>query len=573
MNNAGRYQAHRHTLFAALLLSVACGSQGNRRSSDKSESFSGRYDDPLPTDAGNRSTGAGGESSETDGGRDPSLAGGAGNAADAPNPLVVQTSSGKLHGVSADKIDQFLGIPYALAPVGELRLAPPVAMNTPDVERNSKAPGNACLQLVGTSSEFRGGEDCLFLNVYRPANLDPKKGVPVMVWIHGGSFDSGAGSDYIPNELVRSNEMIVVTINYRLGALGFVAGEGLSGDYGLQDQLAALRWVHDNIGAFGGDPSRVTIQGESAGAVSVCAHVTLPSEGLFSRAVIQSGSCGAIPVDTAKGWSKSLGNQLNCVNGLGACLRDRNLSAKSIVSASRASGMKYGIVAGSGLVARAPYEVVLAGEQQRVPVLIGDITDEMAFFMSLEAKYLYLTPDGYRTTLAATFSSVKPEEIMALYPLSNYGSPFSALSAVFNDSGVYYGQQLGGCVTATVVSAFAKSTATYAYELDDPNFTWVTGGRGATHMTDLAYLFDLRDPISKPLNDSQRILSEQMIHAWGEFIREGVPSVDGVAWPRTAAGKAEATYLEPGVPRTTIDLAAKHNCSFWYKVLTPTASP
>ncbi len=617
--NATRFQVRGRAWVVTLLLGVACGAQSNGdRNGDKSESFSGRYDDPLPRsdDAGTNAddgAGAGGDFSAPDEGDEPRPSGSAGYAGSSPsvpsdapggvpsdapggvpsdapggvpsdvqgsvesNPLVVPTSSGKLHGVSADGVDQFLGIPYAQAPIGALRLASPVALETPDVERNSKAPGDVCLQYVGTSSQPRGGEDCLFLNVYRPANanvnVDAKKALPVMVWIHGGSFDSGAGSDYVPNAFVASNEVIVVTLNYRLGALGFVAGDGLTGDYGLQDQLTALRWVHKNIAAFGGDPANVTIDGESAGAGAVCAHVTLPGEGLFSRAIIQSGSCGSIPVDLASSWSKALESRLNCASGLGACLRDSGLSAESIVSASRASGMKYGIVAGSGLVTRAPWDVVVAGQQQRVPILIGDIKDEMAFFMSQEAKYVYLTKDGYRTTLASTFPSVKPEEIMALYPLANYGSPFLALSAAYNDSGYYYAQQLGGCVTAAVASAFANSTATYAYELDDPNFTWVTGGRGATHMTDLVYLFELREAISQPFNDTQRALSKQMVEAWGQFIRNGVPSADGAAWPRTPAGKAQASYLEPGVARTTVDLAAKHNCAFWYKVLTPTASP
>ena len=195
-------------------------------------------------------------------------------------------------------IAYFAGIPYAAPPVGAAALAAACSGAGWTGFRDATRPGPRCIQDVGNDVDGRDtSEDCLTLNVWTPPPSGEPR--PVMVWIHGGGFINGSGDIYNARRLASRGDVVVVTINYRLGALGFLAHPALGpagdvGNYGLADQQAALRWVHDNIAGFGGDPDKVTIAGESAGGMSVCDHLVAPgSEGLFSAAIIQSGPCQA----------------------------------------------------------------------------------------------------------------------------------------------------------------------------------------------------------------------------------------------------------------------------------------
>ena len=225
-----------------------------------------------------------------------------------PKPFAI-TKSGPVLGITVNGVDEFLGIPYAAPPVGSLRWMPPKPFGKFSGPFQANQFGSECTQ-SGT-----GSEDCLFLNVYEPTNSEPgsameqagdvtaskskKKptGLPVMVWIHGGGLTGGAGSLYDPTPLVNAGGIIVVTINYRLGVLGFLAQSGLDaehhllGNYGFMDQQFALKWVKKNIQAFGGNPKEVTIFGESAGGQSVYSQLASPlAKGLFRGAIAESGS-------------------------------------------------------------------------------------------------------------------------------------------------------------------------------------------------------------------------------------------------------------------------------------------
>lgn len=196
---------------------------------------------------------------------------------------LVMTPMGVLRGHERDGVEQFLGIPYAAPPLGALRFAPPAPAPPWIGELDATRPGPVCLQpaALAATADLTSRENCLTLSIHRPAARASNEALPVLLWLHGGSFHSGAGSLYDPRRLVLAGDVLVVTINYRLGALGFLAhpelsGEapdGLSGDYGLMDQQAALSWVKDNIAAFGGDRQRVTLQWQSAGGASVCAQL------------------------------------------------------------------------------------------------------------------------------------------------------------------------------------------------------------------------------------------------------------------------------------------------------------
>jgi hypothetical protein len=253
----------------------------------------------------------------------------------------VQTDNGPVVGRQAGGVRTFFGIPYAAAPVGDLRWRAPQPRVDWTTPREASAFGNVCVQPVTgmlegeeeAQGKIVGNEDCLYLNVYARGNAAPGSRLPTMVWIHGGAFLFGAGSDYDASVLAQKHGVVVVTVNYRLGSLGFLAlptlkaeAEGESGNYGLMDQQAALRWVRNNIVAFGGDPGNVTVFGESAGGFSVCAQLASPAAaGLFHKAIIQSGPCtspnnsGAATDSTKRNLDYAA--KVGCKNGSLACLR------------------------------------------------------------------------------------------------------------------------------------------------------------------------------------------------------------------------------------------------------------
>ncbi len=251
---------------------------------------------------------------------------------------VVQTNQGKLRGLEAHGIEKFLGIPYAAPPIGALRWMPPQPHAKWSGVLNATEFGNHCAQtarVVGTPSS---SEDCLFLNVFAPTptnsgkplidstqaqNSIDARGRAVMVWIHGGAFTAGESDDFDASDLATIGDVVVVTINYRLGALGFLAHPALtaespnhaSGNYGILDQQLALHWVQQNIRAFGGDPGNVTIFGQSAGGLSVLADMASPSAGgLFHKAIIQSGTYQLILPSLATGEAQGTGfaNNVKC---------------------------------------------------------------------------------------------------------------------------------------------------------------------------------------------------------------------------------------------------------------------
>ena len=218
--------------------------------------------------------------------------------------LTVVTGAGTYIAVPSPGVDVFRGIRYAAPPVGALRWAPPQPPEPPAGPTLAASAGPACPQPASTAP-LPQSEDCLFLNVYAPASAKPNSRLPVFFWIHGGALVSGTGASYDPSVIVAQNNIIVVTINYRLGALGWLVEPGLAapaasffqnagdaGDYGLMDQQFAMQWVRRNIAAFGGDPHRVTIGGQSAGALSVSANLASPTAaaGLFHGAIIESGA-------------------------------------------------------------------------------------------------------------------------------------------------------------------------------------------------------------------------------------------------------------------------------------------
>ncbi len=257
---------------------------------------------------------------------------------DASTAPVAFTADGAVRGTVAGGTDEFLGIPYAAPPVGPLRWRPPQPADRWHGVRDATTFAPHCPQQASPFGVASVSEDCLYLNVFAPAGGRPGGGRPVMVWIHGGALVTGESDDYDPAKLV-SNGTVVVTINYRLGALGFLAHPALadrpggpSGNYGLMDQQAALRWVQRNIRQFGGDPRNVTIFGESAGGLSVLSQLDSPgADGLFQRAIVQSGAYNLTqtPLATAEAAGEAFAATAGCASQTAACLFRRSWPART----------------------------------------------------------------------------------------------------------------------------------------------------------------------------------------------------------------------------------------------------
>ena len=258
--------------------------------------------------------------------------------------LVVTVGDGQLRGKQVGKTDEYLGIPYAAPPVGPLRWRAPQPPARWHGTRAATLFAPHCPQPVGVFGRASMSEDCLYLNVFAPVEVR-RSGLPVMVWIHGGAFVGGESDDYNPSGLV-DDGVIVVTINYRLGALGFLAHPALAdhrggpaGDYGLMDQQAALQWVHSNIQAFGGDPANVTLFGESAGGQSVLLQLTSPgARGLFAKAIAESGgyALGPVSLASAEVAGRAFAAKAGCASQTATCLR--SLPVAKILADQDATG-------------------------------------------------------------------------------------------------------------------------------------------------------------------------------------------------------------------------------------------
>ncbi len=305
----------------------------------------------------------------------------------------VQTAEGTLAGSWQPGYRLFEGIPYAAPPVGALRWRPPQSPHPWSGVRPATEPGTECVQQAifwrpGSAASWH--EDCLYLNVYTPAAEAGAKR-PVLIWFHGGGWVNGAGTDVQPAWLTAEGN-VVVTVNYRLGALGYLALPALdaesadkqsSGQYGDLDKIEALRWVKRNIAAFGGDPERVTIAGQSAGAGSVCWLMASPAaKGLFERAVIQSiGNCVNIDHDQATERGQRFVKALGCgdATDAAACLRGK--SAAEIIDAQVATALPWRPVQGGAAQPSLAPVAFAAGDFNRVPVMIGNTRHETRAFV------------------------------------------------------------------------------------------------------------------------------------------------------------------------------------------------
>jgi para-nitrobenzyl esterase len=496
------------------------------------------------------------------------------------DPSIVTTEGGAIQGVVTKSYRRFSGIPYAAPPVGELRFVAPQPAKHWHGVRKATGVGHSCAQPADPVIYQFGStyEDCLYLNVYTPYPAAAKP-LPVMVWIHGGGYVTGTGADYLASGLSSKGQVIVVTINYRLGPFGFMAhpaftaeSAGASGNYGLLDQQAAIRWARRNAAAFGGDPSNITIFGESAGGGSVCSHLASPAmRGMFQRAIIESGPCTA-PLYQSLQAAEAIGQGIASDNGCpttagadaAACLRALPVDTliKSEGSVELTSSVSFFPAYGGPVFPMSPGDAIASGHFNRVPVMQGTNHDEgtMVVAPAYDLQGHPLTGDEYPDVIQTDFGGNAPL-VLAQYPAGDYSVPGLALAAVFTDS-------FFACPALSTDQALAQQhNAIYAYEFADEDADSffptdaVSFPMGAFHGAETGYLFF--NPLEH-LDRKQRTLSDLMIGYWTHFAATGNPNFQGAPhWPRFSGNRSDILSLVPKASQVTTGFAADHQCAFW----------
>jgi len=456
------------------------------------------------------------------------------------DPLTVKTEQGKAHGKTLNdgKVKAFLGLPYAAPPVGELRWKAPQPPVKWKGTRDASKFGAHCAQgHVFDDMIFQdsaNSEDCLFLNVYAPADAKAKSKLPVMFWIHGGGYSGGSASEPRHNgDFLPLKGVVLVNINYRLGVFGFLAtadlakeANGAAGNYGLLDMVSALQWVKANIKNFGGDPENVTIFGESAGSLAVSTLMASPAaRGLFQKAIGESGAAfgDTLPTDTLEArekldgeWVASLG--VTTLADLRALPTDKVLDA-----VKNKKGGFWPVVDGKLLTEPVP-TTYAAGKQAHVPLLAGWNRDEGSFFAMRP-----ITAEQFKGMIGGLYKE-RAAEFLTLYPAETDAQALRSAIDYGSDNFIAFG-------TWKWIEAHRKTgdSPIYRYhlELAAPPSKYHPGSF-AFHSDDIEYIFGTLDTRPGAVwRPEDRTLSEQMMSYWSNFARSGDPNGPGLpVWPK-----------------------------------------
>ena len=513
------------------------------------------------------------------------------SADDSSRAPIAVTESGVVIGSTTDEVNEFLGIPYAAPPVGDLRWRPPKHYGLfPGFVLQATQFGSECTQAGG------GSENCLFLNVFTPGDKDKsdhpwhdreRRPLPVMFWIHGGGLIDGSSTPYLPEQLVKKG-VIVVTINYRLGYLGFFAqsaidAEGhLSGNYGLMDQQFALQWVRRNIKGFGGDPDRVTIFGESAGGQSVYAQLASPlASGMFRGAIAESGSyaefqdyfsnvvtlaVGETTGTTSVPSGAAIADSVGCTSQTASCLR----AVPAATMIAQQPFPLYPFVDGT-LLTQTIGASFASGQFNRVPVISGTNHDEYRLFVALDFDLVgkpILTSAEYDTASSALWGPLLMPPVLAVYPFASFPTGGQALGTSGTD-GVF------SCPARIADQSLAKFVTTYTYEFNDENAPpsqsefggLLTFPLGAYHSAEVPYLFTTGNIFGVPevLSPQQVQLSDAMVSYWTQFAKTRDPNSSGEPhWTPYSASTDEFQSFIPPTPVVESNFDTGHLCSaFW----------
>jgi para-nitrobenzyl esterase len=493
----------------------------------------------------------------------------------------VDTSYGRLQGEQQGELLVFRGIPFAKPPVGPLRFRPPEPLEPWPGIRDATVFGPGAPQganpfeMLLTVLVPETSEDCLYLNVLAPSAMGKR---PVLVWVHGGGNVVGAGSQrlYDATELVRRGDVVIVTLNYRLGIFGFLHGQSVAGEHfptsgneGLLDQVAALRWVQQEIAAFGGDPENVTIFGQSAGCMDIAALMGMPAaRGLFHKAVLQSSGTAwnSMPREAAARVFTAILAAAGLTPADAGQLRE--FSGEALLDLQTRVGMMTGgffpVIDGE-VLPRSSYETIADGEMVGIPIVVGTVRDEFSMFMLPDPSIAALN----EASLLARLDAIVPgrgQEAIELYRSERQArgedvSPPALWIAMMTDHDFF--------VPAMRFAALQLAHApSYAYLFTYPSPV-MGGAFGSLHGLDLPFWWGLgNDPGSGSLVGDlteARPLSHSMQDALLAFARTGNPSSEGVgAWPGYDADQRATIILdlEPGI----MDAPREAERQFWERV-------
>ncbi len=485
----------------------------------------------------------------------------------------VETGQGVFVGYADERYDAcvYRGIPYAKPPVGDLRLKRP---QPPDPHAGALEAfefGPVCEQ---GSDQY--SEDCLYLNIYRPK----KSGVfPVMFWIHGGGFISGSGSFvfYDGARLASRDDVVVVTINYRLGPLGFLAlpelkeedPKGGTGNYGTLDQVRALEWTRDNVAAFGGDPGNVTAFGQSAGGMSICTLLAAPeAEGLFHRAMIMSAPCRLF-TELGKGYEKTRSalKKIGC-DGEGdvlECLRAKPAKAFNLKGGNDmfTGGTPWSPTVDGSYLTDMPLNLIERGEYHKMPTIISTTHDELRLY-TMSIPGLGAWPRSSVNLLLKGLVGPNYKEIRALYDYREFRRPIDLALAFGN-------QMTFDAPLYMMAEAMSGQNPVYVYRFDWHE-TRYPHKMGAFHAIDVPFVFGAftmdfeiaRMVASKKIFEENEYLSLHVMDYVTSFARNGVPAADGAPeWPAYATESKYRLYIDKEI--TALPLTEKEVERYeWY---------
>ncbi|XP_062978213.1 cholinesterase-like isoform X2 [Elgaria multicarinata webbii] len=523
---------------------------------------------------------------------------------------VVVTSSGPIKGkdlpVGSGFVSAYLGIPYAEPPLGKLRFQKPVPHQPWSQVFEATRFGNACPQIIFSGFPEADiwvanrplSEDCLFLNVWVP-HPPPSSPTPVLVWIHGGGFFHGISSLDIYNgaHLAYHENVIVVTINYRLGALGFLSlPPAAPGNMGLLDQQLALKWVQENAAAFGGDPTRVTLFGHSAGGVSVGFHLLSPnSQPLFAHAVLQSGAPNAIwswkSPEEAKQNALNFSQLLGCAEGndtaVVSCLQEKDAMEfaeheQFLYHASKfILDIPFAPTTDGDFLLDAPQRLVEAGKIHHKPILIGAASDEGSIFVTFlfaDTNHSLISWEQFRKGISMTLRKGTEEAVQAV--LLEYSKEDHGLAKYRWSLSQSGGDFLFVCPAATFAAKLSEAgSPVYSY-----SFTHHTSASawpewtGAPHGAEVPYLFGTLESAvgaNRTYTKAEGALSRRMMRYWAEFSRSGNPTgsvANEVQWPLYNATQQNYFQLSTE-PSQVMETSPARHCGFLESLFLKAANP
>lgn len=479
----------------------------------------------------------------------------------------VETATGSVQGKHEDGVHQFRAIPFAAPPVGALRFRPPQPAPTWTGTLDATRFGPQAMQAVGQMEALFGGtppvssEDCLTLNIFTPAPDGARR--PVLVWIHGGAFLTGSGATpwYNGHSFAANHDIVVVTVNYRLGALGFLHLEDVggsefagSGNLGILDQVAALEWVRDNIEGFGGDANNVTAFGESAGAMSVGTLLGTPAaKGLFSKAIPQSGAAHhAKARDAADATARELLAELGIDATPAGAARLRELPAEAIIEAQAAvvarnlsAALAFTPVVDGIVLPESPIDAIGGGSAAGVRVLIGTNAEEMRLFAMMDARLSVLDEAGMLRRVAAELGDAgKAAELVTAYRATRPGATAADIW------GALQGDYIFGIPAVRLAerqSALDNAVFMYLFAWRSPAFG---GALGSCHALEIPFAWNTLDHgmshlFAGPPTEKSRALAASMHEAWATFARTGTPSAAGLPdWPTYDSERRQTMILD-----------------------------